>query len=370
MKTVRLISILTLLFTMLFVTDCTKKDDPIPLVKISGKVTYTNPAGQPANAAGAIVYLAKSATATTTYDQTTIADANGAYSFSNLSSGSYYLNSTFYTANKNVSARLDGLNFTTAAGAIVSVASVDVAQDLALVSVGQSGATIKALDANYAWTGSVFANTGSWTFDAAHSPVQFEFPYRGNEGEFSGGFSQINKFVVNFDPANLASSTIDVEVDLASVNTRTPGGRDNRTTIADNPTFSPITLFTELGCISGTFGITADNAVPTEGVPQTITADVDRYAKFKSTSIAKHGDGYVAQGNLVFHGFTVPIELLFKVVPAWLDNPVVGTPNGRTYSGFEGKFIMAPKKDFGISNSSLNDAILRIQISIVMYKVL
>jgi polyisoprenoid-binding protein YceI len=363
MKTVKLIPILTLLFTLLFVIECTKKDDPIPLVKISGKVTYTNPSGQAANAVGAIVYLAKGATATTTYEQTTIADANGAYSFSNLTTGSYYLNSTFYTANKNVTARLDGVNFTTASGAIVAITNVDAVQDLALVSVGQSGTAIEALAANYAWTGSAYANTGAWTFDAAHSPITFEFPYRANEAEFSGSFSQVNKFLVNFDPANLATSTIDVEVDLASINTRTPGGRDNRTTVADNPTFSPLTSFTELGCIAGTFGITADNATPTDAAPQPITADADRYAKFTSTSIAKYGDGYVAKGNLIFHGFTVPIELMFKAVPAWLD-----ASNNRKYSGFEGKFVMKAKTDFGITSSSLNDAVLKIQVSVVMYK--
>ena len=362
MKTVKLIPILTLLFSMIFVVRCSD-DAPAPLVKISGKVTFTNAVGQTANAAGAVVYLAKSAVATTTYDQTAIADATGAYSFSNLSADNYYVNATYKTDNKNLTARLDGMSFTTAAGAIVAVSNVDVSQDLILVSIGQSGSTIEALVSNYAWTGSAFANTGAWAFDAAHSPLQFEFPYRGNEADFSGGFSQINKFVVNFDPTNLASSTINVEVDLASINTRTPGGRDNRSTVADNPSFNPLTQFTELGCIAGTFGITADNAVPSEAAPQAITIDTDRYAKFASTSIAKYGDGYVAKGNLIFRGFTVPIELTFKVVPAWLD-----ASNNRKYSGFEGKFTMAPKKDFGITSTSVNDAILKIQASIVLYK--
>ncbi|MBK5277446.1 MAG: YceI family protein, partial [Bacteroidia bacterium] len=310
-----------------------------------------------------IVSLATGSIATTTFEQSTVADANGAYSFSGLSANSYFVNAVYKTDNKNLTGRLSGLTFTTAEGAVVTVTDVDATQDLALVSAGQSGSTIEALAANYAWNGTAFANTGAWTFDAAHSPLQFEFSYRGEQAEFSGGLAQTNKFVVSFDPANLATSTIDVEVDLASVNTRTPGGRDNRTTVADNPTFGPSTLFTELGCIAGTFGITADNAAPTEAVPQTITADVDRYAKFKSTSIAKYGDGYVAKGNLVFHGFTAPIDLFFKASPAWVDSS-----NNRKYSGFEGKFLMAAKKDFGISSSSVNDAVLNIQISIVVYK--
>jgi polyisoprenoid-binding protein YceI len=338
------------------------------LVKISGKITYTDPAGAAANAVGALVYLAKSATPTTTYDQSTIANANGSYSFSNLSAGTYFLNATFFTDNKNVTGRLDGLNFTTTEGAIVTVASADVTQDMTLVSVGQSGATIEALAVNYGWDPNAlpspaYTNTGAWTYDATHSPIAFEFPYRANEADFVGAFSQLSKFVVNFDPANLGTSTIDVEVDVTSINTRAPGGRDNRTTVADNPSFNPTTLFTELGCIMGTFGITADNATPSEAEPQPITADPDRYAKFTSTSIATFGDGYVAKGNLIFHGATVPIELWFKAVPAWLD-----ASNNRKYSGFEGRFLMDAKNDFAITSSSVNEAILKIHISIVLYK--
>ena len=366
MKTVRTISIITLLLTMLCTVRCSKTDTPaaVALVKLSGKVMYTSPTGTSANAAGAIVYLAKSAVATTTYDQSTIADATGAYTFTNLSAGIYFVNAVFKTDNKNIASRLDGLIFTTLAGAITTVAAVNVTQDLALISVGQSGATIEALAANYAWNGtSAFANTGAWIYDAAHSPIAFEFPYRGQEAEFVGAFSQLSKFVVNFDPANLAGSTIDVEVDVASINTRAPGGRDNRTTVADNPAFNPLTQFTELGCTMGTFNITADNAVPTDLAPQPITLNANRYAKFGSTSIAKYGDGYVAKGNLVFRASTVPIELLFKVVPAWLD-----VTNNRKYSGFEGKFLMAAKRDFGVTSSSINDALLKIQVSIVLYK--
>ncbi len=367
MKKTRLILIpfLTLLIATMFVVSCTKDEEaPAPLVKITGKITYKDPAGSTANAAGAVVYMAKSSAPTTTYDKSTIADASGNYFFDGLAAGSYFVNAVYKTDNKNVTSRLDGLTFTTEAGAVVIVAAVDVTQDMTLVSIGQSGATIEALAANYAWNGTTaFANTGAWIYDAVHSTLSFEFPYRGNEADFVGTISQVSKFVVNFDPANLAASTIDVEVDLASINTRAPGGRDNRTTVADTPLFSPLTQFTELGCIMGTFGITADNAVPTEAAPQKITVDTDRYAQFKSTSIAKYGDGYVAKGNLKFNGFTFPIDLWFKAVPSWLD-----PSNSRKYSGFEGRFLMAVKKDFGIISGNINDAVVKNQIGIVLYK--
>jgi len=359
MKTKRLVPILTLLVTMLFLVQCS--EDEKPLVKLTGLVTYTDPTGATANAAGAVVYLAAGSVATTTYEQSTIADANGVFTFFSLAPNSYYINAVYKTDNKNLSGRLDGLNFTTAEGAIVTVGETDATQDLALVSIGQSGATFEALAVNYAWNGTAYANTGAWTYDATHSPIFFEFPYRGQVGDFGGAFSQLSKYVVNFDPANLATSTIDVEVDVASINTRNAGGRDPRTTVADNPPFNPTTLFTEYGCIFGTFGITAA-AIPTDAVPQTID-DVDRYATFKSTSIVKFGDGYVAKGNLKFNGFTVPVNLQFKQAPVWLD-----PSNNRKYSGFEGKFTMAAKKDYGITSSSVNDAIVKIQISIVNYK--
>lgn len=373
MKTLKLIPTLTLLVTMLFVVQCSKDETPDPLVKITGKISFTNPAGQTANAAGAVVYLATGSVATTTYEQSTIADANGTYTFSNLPANSYFVNSVYKTDNKNVTGRLDGVTFTTLEGAVVTVSNVDVAQDLTLVSIGQSGTGIGPVVGNYIWdaaSSKFLQNTASgvWQIDAAHSMVNFEFPYRGAEGDFNGSFKQINKFVVNFDPANLTTSTIDVEVDMASIDTRTPGGRDNLTTVASNPSFDPTTLFTKLGCVAGTFGYTTDAPITTGAPSQLITTSANRYAKFKSTSIEKYGNGYIAKGNLIFYGVTLPINMMFVRIPDWVDAPISGTTNGRTYSGFEGKFQFSPSADFGIKNSSLNAAAVKIQISIVGYK--
>lgn len=359
MKKLQLISSITLILLFVTFTKCSEDDaTPVALSSISGKVTYTNAAGTASNANGAIVMLQDDASGSFT----TVADNTGNYSFDNLEAGVYNLSSKYYSANQNVSARLDGLNFAIA-DVSVTLEATDVSKDLALTSSGQSGTGIEALSAAYSWNGSAYANTGTWTFDNAHSPLIFEFAYRGEEADFSGSFGQTSKFNVTFDPSNLAAASIDVEVDLASVNTRTPGGRDNRTTLADNPTFSPTTMFTELGCIAGTFGITADNAIPSEVEPQPITADADRYAKFSSTNVSKLGDGYVAKGNLVFYGQTKPIDLWFRVVPSWVD-----TSNSRKYSGFEGKMVFKAKNLFGITNSSINEADIKIYISTVMYK--
>lgn len=360
MKTLKLISFFTLLFSLLVTVRCSEEDArPLTLGTLSGAVTYPNTLGTQSAAPKAVVILMGTDGALIS-----ITGDDGLYSFPNLKPGEYDLSASFYAEPVVSNARMNGLDFATAADVKVQIGSTAVEQALTMVSIGQSGTAIEALAANYAWNGtSAFANTGAWIYDAVHSALQFEFPFRGNQGDFVGAFGQVNKFAVNFDPANPASSTIDVEVDLASVNTRTPGGRDNRTTVADNPSFNPLTNFTELGCIAGTFGITADNATPTDVAPQPITQDADRYAKFASASIEKYGNGYLAKGNLIFHGFTVPIELWFKAVPAWLD-----ASNNRRYSGFEGKFLMDAKNDFGITSSSVNDAVLRIQISIVLYK--
>ena len=356
MKKTKLVSLITLLFTFLFFTKCS--EDAVIYSALTGKVTYTNASGTAANANGAVVTLENS---TAGKSITSVANSTGDYAFENLKAGSYKLSATFYTENKNAAGRLDGLTFATETAIDVAMPSANFTKDLTLVSIGQAGA-FEALSAAYSWNGAAYANTGAWTFDNVHSPILFEFSYRGNEADFSGSFGQVSKYNVSVDPANLSTASIEVEVDLASVNTRTPGGRDNRTTVADNPTFSPASLFTELGCIAGTFGITADS-IATEAKPKQITLDVDRYAKFTSTSVSKLGDGFVAKGDLTFHGVTKATEVWFKLVAPWTDSS-----NNRKYSGFESKFLMKAKSDFGITSCSVNDAEIRIYMSTVLYK--
>ena len=359
MKPFKLILGFALLIMFMFVVRCSKKSDPTPaatLVKISGTVTFTDLSGQVANAAGAVVYLAKSAVATTTYDQSTIAGADGVYKFSNLSAGGYYVNTVYNTDNKNTTARLDGVSFTTASGYLVTVAAVDVAQDMTLVSAGQTGTEV--IQATYGWdpaanTGAGgYTNTGAWVYDNAHSPVQFQFPYRGAQADFKGSFMQTSKFNFNFDASNLAASSIVAQVDLSSINTGTPGGRDTQP-VTSGATFQPGSTFVKgkLGCISGTFGIAADDAAAD---PATITLDVDRYAKFTSTSIETYGDGYLAKGNLIFHGVTLPVGLVFKYVAPFTDTSV--TPN-KKYVSFEGKITIKAKTDFAIVSSSVADLV-------------
>lgn len=356
MKTLRSFSILLTLFFVLALAVRCSDDNPAPvkLLTITGIVTYPDGGGTQVAAAGAVVTMFSTSPVV---NMQTIADANGNYSFINLEAANYTLAAYYDTDNNNNAGRLTGLRFSIANTDVV-LGTTDATQNLELGSGGQ--ASTPAIVANYAWDGAAYSQPAvpAWQFDNNHSLVTFQFPYRGAQAEFLGSFKQIHKFVVNFDPANLAGSSIDAEVDMSSVDTRTPGGRDNRTTVADNPVFSPATMFTELGCISGTFGITADNATPTESVPQPITLSANRYAKFSSTNIIAYGDGYLAKGNLIFNGFTVPIELWFKAM-----TPLVSGTTTRT--GFEGRFLMNAKDNFGIDNSSVGGGDLTINISVV-----
>lgn len=349
---------LSLLFVFLFVVRCSKTNDAAPLVSISGTVTYTDMNGQTANAAGAVVYIAKSATATTTYDQSTIAGADGSYSFANLAAGDYYINCIYDSDNKNASARIEGVRFTTASGYQVKLGSTKATQDVALVSTGSSLAA-QSIQVSYQWDPTAnsgagnYTNTGTYSFDNIHSPTQFNFPYQGQEAQFVGSFVQTYSLQLNFNSANLAGSSIVATVDLASVNTGTPGGRDNQpTTITSTNEFAPGTKFTKLGCIMGTFGITADAGTTTPNITLTGT---NRYATFTSTSISTYGDGYVAKGNLAFHGATVPVAIIFKYITPYVNTSV--TPN-KTYIGFEGKMVMNAKTDFGVSSTSVGDVVL------------
>lgn len=355
MKSVKLILSITLIAVLLFTVRCSKKSEPAPaLVTISGKVTYTDASGNAANAAGAVVYLAKSAAATSTFDYNTVAGADGTYSFANLAAGSYYLNSVYNSDNTNTSGRFTGVRFTTASGYLLTATDVNLSQDVALVSTGLS--TAEAVVATYSWDvgqQKYVVDAANYTFDNIHSPVQFEFPYRDNQADFKGSFIQTSALSINFDPANLGASSITATMDLLSVNTGTPGGRDALLDATNTPAgvFQPASAFAKgkLGCIAGTFAIVADDATAT---PNVVTTDADRYATFTSTSIKVYGDGYAATGNLTFHMATVPVVLYFRPVPASVDTSV--SPN-KKYISFEGKMSIKAKTDFGIVSSSVAD---------------
>lgn len=360
MKTIRSLSILlTLFFVLGLVVQCSDDPSPVDLSTISGTVTYPDGNGAPVVAPGAVVTLFSTSPVA---NMQTIADADGKYSFSNLVAATYTLAAYYDTENTNSAGRFSGLRFAIAP-TDVAITNLDVTQDLALTSEGQEGITL-AMDINYAWNEgtSAYVETGSWDWEETRAPVQFEFRYRDATADFLGSFSQFNKFVLNFDPANLSASNVTAIVDLASFDTRSPGGRDPKIDRSPTSSFSPISpasVFTRSGCMLGALGIPVQSLT----FPTTITGP-ERYASFTSTSITAYGDGYLAKGNLVWLGVTLPIELMFKAIPQTLDS------NGSTYYGFEGGFIMNPKSGFNFESSSLNNADVTIRISIIGKKLL
>ncbi len=350
MKTLRPLPILlTLFFVLGLVVQCSDDPAPIDLSTISGKVTYPDANGAQIAAPGAVVTLFST---TPVVNMETIADADGNFSFENLVAATYTLAAYYDTDNSNNAGRLSGLRFTIDATE-VAITNADATQDLALVSSGQTG--IPVIDINLGWDGASFVNSGSWAYDQTHSPIAFEFPYRDNVAEFVGGFSQVSKLEVNFDPANLSTSSIVAEVDLASVNTRSLGGRDPKLVGGANA-FNPNSMVETMGCIMGTFGVSADGTLPAK------ISSTARYATFTSTSIVAYGDGYLAKGDLQFNGVTKPVEMWFKAVVPWNN----GAPTPVLYSGFEGRFYMG-KTDFNVGSSSVG-ANIRIQVSVVATK--
>lgn len=304
----------------------------VTVSKISGAITIT---GGPSYFGGAVVALSTLPNAAKIVARA-VADSIGNYSFSGLSDGTYYLSCKYNTENTNL--KSTGITFTTASSITVTVSGADLTQNIALVSNVATGTDVIT-----------YAASGNWNFDATHSKIVYEFPYDSVNAKFSGMFTNygINTFI--FDQATPANSKIDVWVDVTSSETGAPtvidtvakkavGGRDGLN-----------------GCITHTFGVTpaaADTFFKGYFRPSAILQAgaliLSAKASFVSTSVTVYGDGYVAAGNLTFHGLTKPVALYFHYIKGYS-----ATANAKTtlYSSFTGFFDMNAKKDFSITSS-------------------
>ena len=113
-----------------------------------------------------------------------------------------------------------------------------------------------------------------WNIDSSHSGVQFSVRHlmiTNVRGEFTGLTGK-----VYFDPASPETATIEASVDASSINTR-EAKRDEHLRSAD-------------------FFDTAQN--PT--------------ISFKSTSIAKKGDGFALTGDITIRGNTKPVTFVVE----------------------------------------------------------
>lgn len=124
----------------------------------------------------------------------------------------------------------------------------------------------------------------SWTFDKAHSNVNWESKYMDySSGMLTGRFNNFNfnpKF--NFKETDLSASKINAWVQLSSVDSGEPG-RDG------------------VGkCIRSYMGVTYLDSL------KTIVNPVSDSAWFNSTSVTRSGTGYVVFGNLRFNKYRAP----------------------------------------------------------------
>ena len=305
---------------------------------VSGSVTYPDYSGTSAAAAGAVVYLVKDATAASmSYDLSTVANTSGAYKFEGLETGDYYIFVNYNTANTNSASRVEGINFDSGEGYLFSIADADVVQDAALVSAGQAtNFTVNTTEG------------GDWNSDVSHSNVNFEFPYDNGNATYTGRFTGIETMEINFDPANLASGSINVSIDLLSVNTSSPGGRDALYNADGSFWQDETTGEYDLGCISGTYGIDSPD-------------DADRYATFTATGFEAYGDGYIATGTFTFRGTSNTETVFFRLIEGFEGENRQGVLT--RYSSFEAKLVFAAQADYGVESGHVLDSDVTIYVS-------
>jgi polyisoprenoid-binding protein YceI len=136
------------------------------------------------------------------------------------------------------------------------------------------------------------AQASNWAVDPAHSEVDFSIRHMGLSN-VRGHFGGVKGTIV-YDAANPAKSSVNVTIDVTSVDT----GNSSR-----------------------------DNDLKTDAF-----FDVAKYptATFSSTSVAKNGSHLTVAGNLTLNGVTKPVTLDVNT-PATGVNPM----DHKTHSGYE-----------------------------------
>lgn len=155
-----------------------------------------------------------------------------------------------------------------------------------------------------------FAEPTEWAVDASHARVGFSVAHM-VVSETEGEFKKFSGKVL-LDEANLTKSTVEFNVDVASINTDN-ADRDKHLT---SPDFFDAAKFPQI--------------------------------TFKSTKIVKAGKGYKVTGDLTMHGVTKPVTLDVTLSDA-ITNPWGKQVRGVKVSG------KIKREDFGVSwNKSLD----------------
>ena len=339
MRTIKFLSTLAAItFVAVFFVRCSEDEPAAPVVNygISGTVTYPDFNGTASPAGGAVVYLKVGDASGVSFDFSTIADASGNYTFAELVDGSYFVFANYDTQNtNNPGGRMAGVIFG-AEGVVVAVEGAVTTQDLALVSMGQADAF-----AVNSFTG------GDWNNDWSHSNIDFSFPYDGSNATYTGSF-KLEETFVNFDPFNLGASSIEATIDVLTIHTDSPGGRDALYNSDGTLWQDATTMAYNLGCVHGYLGMANDD--PT---------DANRYSTFKSTKIEAYGDGYLATGAFTVNGVTADVSMFFKFYPGFIAEVTergTGVVLGdRQYSSFQGSFDFAAFQVFGIESGHIGE---------------
>jgi polyisoprenoid-binding protein YceI len=155
------------------------------------------------------------------------------------------------------------------------------------------------------------ASAGTWDIDPAHSTIEFSVKHM-MVSTVKGQFEKV-KGAIELDDKDVTKSTVEVTIDVASVNTHEPK-RDGH---LKSPDFFDVAKF------------------PT--------------ATFKSTKVQKAGKKLKVTGDLTLHGVTKPVVLEVEG-----PSPATKTPFGTTVRGVHatGKI---DRKDFEIGWNKVLD---------------
>jgi polyisoprenoid-binding protein YceI len=173
-------------------------------------------------------------------------------------------------------------------------------------------------------TGVMSAQTTQWKIDPMHSEADFAIKHLAIS-TVHGSFHGLSG-VINFDPADMAKSSVEATIPVATVDTGV-APRDND---LKSPRFFDATQF------------------------PTMT--------FKSTSVRKAGDHYDVAGDLTLHGVTKPVVLK-------LEEPgkeEIGMDKKSVHRGFTATTTIN-RQDFGLAfNGTLSsgDAVLSDEVKI------
>jgi polyisoprenoid-binding protein YceI len=148
------------------------------------------------------------------------------------------------------------------------------------------------------------AETSTWVNDPAHSEVDFTITHLAISN-VHGRFGHVDAKIA-YNDADVSKSTVTATIDLTGVDT----GEEKRNNHLKSPDFFDVATY------------------PT--------------ATFKSTSVAKSGDGLTINGDLTMHGVTKPVVLAAEGPRG----PITGMDH-KQHAGFSASTTIK-RSDFGI----------------------